>query len=102
MKCTWWTQNYGLFLFGSSKNPDFDFLHTSELRIRKFWIDNCKHVKYTCQPPRNGVAVLSICKYPYFNPTYDYVASFSKVLGGGFECLPLSELLEFVSHQIKG
>ena len=70
-------------------------LESFELTIVNMW-------KYTCQPPRNGVAVLGICKYPYFNPTYDYVASFSKVLGGGFECLPLSELLEFVSHQIKG
>ena len=54
------------------------------------------HVKYTCQPPENSLDELGIPKNPYFDPSHDFVASFSRIIGGGIECLPPSELLEFV------
>ena len=52
-------------------------------------------MKYTCQPPGNSLVVLDILKTPYFDPSHDSVPSFSRIIGGGIECLPPSELLDF-------
>ena len=40
-------------------------------------------MKYTCQPPENSLDELGIPKNPFFDPSHDSVASFSRFFEGG-------------------
>ena len=42
--------------------------------------DTCRHVKYTCKPPGNGLVVLGTPKNPHFDPLHDSVASETNIL----------------------
>ena len=45
-------------------------------------------MKYTCEPTENSLDELGIPKNPYFDPSHDCVASFSRFLEGGIQCPP--------------
>ena len=45
-------------------------------------------MKYTCQPTENSLDELGIPKNPYFDPSHDSVASFSRILEGGHSMPP--------------
>ena len=46
-------------------------------------------MKYTCQPTGNRLDELGIPKIPYFDPSHDSIASFSRFLEGGHSIPPL-------------
>ena len=59
-------------------------------------------MKYTCQPTENSLDELGIPKNPFFDPSLDSVALFSRFLEGEHSMPPPTELPKFVSYQIKG
>ena len=57
--------------------------------LKTTWI----HVKYTCQPTENSLDELGIPKNPYFDPSHDSIASFSRILEGGHSMPPIRTAL---------
>ena len=57
-------------------------------------------MKYTCQP--NSLDEQGIPKNPYFDPSHDSVASFSRFLEGGIQCPPPIRTAIICIPSVKG
>ena len=59
-------------------------------------------MKYTCQPTENSLDELGIPKNPYFDPSHDSVASFSRFLEGGHSMPPPIRTALICIPSVKG
>ena len=59
-------------------------------------------MKYTCQPTENSLDELGIPKNPYFDPSHDSVASFSRFLEGGHSMPPPIRTAIICIPSVKG